>query len=139
MSELRELQAALRLSPIEWARTTEREWVDHFDNATIYDDLLPDDDDILRAMVQFPIIIERPILVYGNRAIVGRPKPERILTLLDVATAAGGSSPAPSTSAAHAMAALAAASDSALGRGVPSESVTAKLLSAAAELDGLQP
>jgi arsenate reductase len=141
MSEMRELQAALRLSPIEWARTTEPEWIDRFDNATIYDDLLPDNDDILRAMVEFPIIIERPILVCGDRAIVGRPKPERILTLLDATTAAGGSAPAPSTSAAaaHAMEALATATESALGRGVPSEAVAAKLLSAAAELDSLQP
>ena len=40
------------MPPIEWARTTEPEWLDRFDNATIYDDLLPDGDDILRAMAE---------------------------------------------------------------------------------------
>ena len=58
---MRTLQAQLGLPPIEWARTTDDAWLEHFDNATIYDDLLPDDDDILRAMVKHPIMIERPI------------------------------------------------------------------------------
>jgi hypothetical protein len=53
------------------------------DNATIYDDILPDDDDVLRAMAEQPIMIERPILVCGDRAVVGRPDPASILSLLD--------------------------------------------------------
>ncbi len=36
---------------------------------------------ILDAMAAHPILIERPILVRGARAVVGRP-PERILPLL---------------------------------------------------------
>lgn len=35
----------------------------------------------INAMVQFPILIERPILVKGNTAIIGRP-PEKVLELL---------------------------------------------------------
>ena len=38
--------------------------------------------DVLRAMAQHPILIERPVLVRGGRAVVGRP-PERVLELLD--------------------------------------------------------
>ena len=40
-----------------------------------------DRDRLLDAMVEHPILIERPILVRGRRAVVGRPL-ERILELL---------------------------------------------------------
>ena len=39
-------------------------------------------DAILDAMAANPILIERPIAVLGDRAVVGRP-PERVLELLD--------------------------------------------------------
>ena len=39
-------------------------------------------DDLLDAMAQHPILIERPIVIRGDRAVVARP-PERLLELLD--------------------------------------------------------
>lgn len=39
-------------------------------------------DELLDTMVRHPILIERPILVRGDRAIVARP-PERVLELVD--------------------------------------------------------
>jgi arsenate reductase len=39
-------------------------------------------DDLVRAMIQNRILIERPILVRGERAVIGRP-PERVEELLD--------------------------------------------------------
>ena len=40
------------------------------------------DDQILAAMAEHPKLIERPIVVRGDRAVLGRP-PENVLELLD--------------------------------------------------------
>jgi arsenate reductase (glutaredoxin) len=40
------------------------------------------DAQLLAVMVENPILIERPIVVVGDRAVLGRP-PENVLTLLD--------------------------------------------------------
>ena len=46
-----------------------------------YQDRTLSDDECLDAMVRNPILIERPIVVVKDRAIIGRP-PERVLELL---------------------------------------------------------
>lgn len=40
-----------------------------------------DDDALIEAMSSHPALIERPILVYRGRAVIGRP-PERLLDIL---------------------------------------------------------
>ena len=40
-----------------------------------------DDDELLDAMAEHPILIERPIMVRGGRAVVGRP-PETVQEIL---------------------------------------------------------
>lgn len=74
---LRELLALLGLSPRELMR--EREAV--YGELNLADDTL-DDDALIAAMVENPILIERPIVVANGGAVLGRP-PENVNALLD--------------------------------------------------------
>jgi arsenate reductase len=74
-AELDDLARRLGRPAREWVRTGESAWREA--------GLGPDssEDEILDAMAEHPILIERPIVVRGLRAVVGRP-PEAVLELL---------------------------------------------------------
>ena len=74
--ELTELHELLGSAPIEWTRTGEVEWGE----AGIGADA--SDDEILDLMAEAPKIMQRPILISGGSARVGRP-PESLFDLLD--------------------------------------------------------
>ncbi len=74
--QLSTLRRQLGLAANEWVRRNERE----FREAGL--DADSSEDSVLDAMAAHPILIERPIVMRGNRAVVGRP-PERVLELLD--------------------------------------------------------
>jgi arsenate reductase len=75
-AELKRLLKLLGLSPRELLRRKEEE----YERAGLD---RPDvtDAEIVRAMVKYPRLMERPIVVSGNRAALGRP-PENILKIL---------------------------------------------------------
>jgi arsenate reductase len=61
-----------------------REWVRAGEPEYRQAGLTPDagDEAILAAMARYPVLIERPILILSDGAVVGRP-PDRVLKLLD--------------------------------------------------------
>lgn len=73
--ELRAIVALLGISPEQLVRTGEQVYKDLFAGKALTDTQWID------AMVANPILIERPIVVYGKRAVIGRP-PENVERLL---------------------------------------------------------
>lgn len=63
---LKELLQKLSLKAIELVRTKEKIWIDNFKNKTMTDA------EIIQAMADNPILIERPIVVKDGKAIIGR-------------------------------------------------------------------
>ena len=74
---LRGLVKRLGIAPRELLRTGE----DEYASLALADPALGDAD-LIAAMAAHPRLIERPILVRGDRAVIGRP-PERVLDLID--------------------------------------------------------
>jgi len=75
-AELTEILAMLKLKPRELMRTHEAEYKDN----NLNDDGLTDDQ-LIDAMIKYPKLIERPIVINNGKAAIGRP-PEKILDIL---------------------------------------------------------
>ena len=65
--ELSKIITMLQIKPIELVRQKETIWIDQFKNKTLTDD------EIIHAMVSNPILIERPIVIHGDKAVIARP------------------------------------------------------------------
>jgi len=70
------LSEKLGIAPSEFVRKNEAEFKD---NNLV--EILNDNEAMAEAIEKYPKIMERPIAVMGNRAVIGRP-PENVLTLL---------------------------------------------------------
>lgn len=66
-SELREIIAKLNISPIELVRQKEPIWLEQLNGKNLTDD------QIIAAMIAHPILIERPIVINGDKAVIARP------------------------------------------------------------------
>lgn len=75
IAELNELIQLLNISPIQLIRTGESVWKENFKGKQLTDN------QIVEAMVNYPKLIERPIVINKNKAVIGRP-PEIIATIL---------------------------------------------------------
>ncbi|MDD3003720.1 arsenate reductase family protein [Flavobacterium sp.] len=65
--ELKELLTKLNYQPLDLVRQKESVWIENFKGKNLSDDA------IIHAMIEFPILIERPIIIFENTAIVARP------------------------------------------------------------------
>ena len=75
-SELKNIAKKLGFRPKDFIRKSEKDFKDlNLSNK------LDDDGALYTAMTKFPKLIERPIVVNGNKACIGRP-PEKILDII---------------------------------------------------------
>jgi arsenate reductase len=74
-SELREIIQMLGISPQQLLRKNEAVFKEQFKGKSL------SDEEWINAMVENPKLIERPIVVEGKKAILGRP-PENVESLL---------------------------------------------------------
>tara|TARA_Y100000590_G_scaffold129438_1_gene147971 strand:- start:1598 stop:1954 length:357 start_codon:yes stop_codon:yes gene_type:complete len=74
--ELKSITTKLRINAFELLRKNEKEFKEQ-------DLANPSrtEGEIIQAMVKFPRLIERPIIIKGDRAIIGRP-PENVLKII---------------------------------------------------------
>lgn len=73
--ELKEIIDLLGIQPMQLIRKGEAIWKDQFKGKEL------SNDDLIDAMIAHPKLIERPIVISGNKAVLGRP-PENVLELL---------------------------------------------------------
>lgn len=73
--ELQKIIGLLKIEPLGLIRTKEAIWIEKFKGKSLTND------QIIQAMVDFPILMERPIAVKGNKAVIARPL-ERIKEIL---------------------------------------------------------
>jgi arsenate reductase (glutaredoxin) len=74
--ELADTLALLGLEPRELIRTHEKPYRENnLENPDL------SQEDLIRAMVKDPILIERPIVIHDGKAVIGRP-PEKVLDIL---------------------------------------------------------
>ncbi|MDP2540855.1 arsenate reductase (glutaredoxin) [Tenacibaculum discolor] len=73
--ELKEIINLLNISPIDLVRKNEKIWKEEYKGKEL------SDNEIITAMAKNPKLIERPIVINGNKAVVGRP-PENIKEII---------------------------------------------------------
>lgn len=72
--KLIEILSLLGIKPIELIRKREQIWKENFKGKHLTDNA------IIQAMIDYPKLMERPIVVNGNKAIIGRP-PQKVMEI----------------------------------------------------------
>jgi len=73
--EITEIVGKLNIDPIDLIRKNETDWKENFKGKEM------SNEQVIDAMVVYPKLIERPIVIRGDKAVLGRP-PEKIVSLL---------------------------------------------------------
>ncbi|MCK4561757.1 MAG: arsenate reductase (glutaredoxin) [Flavobacteriaceae bacterium] len=73
--EIKDLITKLNIEPIDLIRKGEAIWKENFKGKDL------SNNQIIKAMAENPKLIERPIVIHNDKAVLGRP-PEKIITLL---------------------------------------------------------
>jgi arsenate reductase len=74
-NELMKIIDLLGIEPIDLIRRNEAIWKEKYRKKNL------SVDEIVNAMIQYPKLIERPIIINGNNAVIGRPV-EKILDII---------------------------------------------------------
>lgn len=79
-NEIVKIIKMLGVAPSDLLRTTEAAYKDAgYNIATM------NDDEVIDAICKHPVLLQRPIVVYGNQAVIGRP-PAKVLDIIPSAT-----------------------------------------------------
>ena len=73
--KLKDIIALLGIKPINLVRKSEAIWKSDYKTKEL------SDNDVIKAMVKHPKLIERPIVINGKKAVIGRP-PTNILDII---------------------------------------------------------
>ena len=73
--ELTSIIKKLKIRPIELVRTKEQLWKDNFAGKELTDD------EVINILLKHHVLIERPIIINGKKAVIGRPI-EKILEII---------------------------------------------------------
>ncbi len=74
-SELTSLLHKLGIKPIDLVRVKESVWIENYKGKTL------SDSEIIKALVTHPILMERPVVVNGDKAVIARPL-EKVTSIL---------------------------------------------------------
>jgi arsenate reductase len=74
-SQLTELVKKLNIAPLDLIRQKEKIWIEQFKGKKLTDA------ELIKAMANNPILMERPIVINENKAVIGRP-PQKIIDFL---------------------------------------------------------
>lgn len=73
--EMKAILKKLDIPAVQWVRKNEEDYKTHYKGKTL------NDDEWIDAMLKFPKLIERPVVIVGDKAVIARPD-ERILEIL---------------------------------------------------------
>lgn len=75
VDELKGLIKKLKIKPFDLIRTKEPLFIEKYKGKNL------SDEEWIKVMHENPILIQRPIIINGNKAVIGRP-PEKVLEIL---------------------------------------------------------